>query len=173
MTKIHAQTSGTLAAVTDKSKMEIPVADMHAPDGSGNGLARSYAWDVLYQSLVYQICTYTGHGVTDVAEGRPVAGCILVDDANGDHYPSGILMEVIDVDTLRIAPVGSEVTIDVALLEDGNAYDTATQGRYVYWDFSEVMYVEDLPVDSHADMPCVLEVIEVGASTFTARVRCY
>ena len=173
MTRIPEKDPATLAEVVSKAAIRFPAADMHAPDGGGKGLSRHYAADVLYQALAYQISTHTGHGLTSGSVGYPLWYGSVVDDTDLDHYPSGVLVEVIDTDTLRIAPPGSEVTLPVALLEDGNATDIGTTGRFMYWDFSATQYMNDLPVDSSATMPEMLELISVGSTTFTARVRGY
>lgn len=173
MVRINAKTQLAIGDVTDKTKVEFAAADMHSPDGSGNGLGRATALDVLYQALCYSICTYASHGLTSGDVGKPVGNGTIIDDTSSAVYPTGVLMEVIDTDTLRIAPPGAEVTLATTLLQYGDAYSLVVHGPFVFWDLSAGDYEAFMPVDTSPNMPEMLEVIEVNTGSFKARVRGY
>lgn len=117
------------------------------------------------------IVTYASHGLVSGDVGKPLSGSAILDDADATHYPSTVLLEVVNSNTLRVASPGRLVTLAVALLSGGSGYSIATSGRYVYWDKSAGTYSGTLPSDGMS--PAVLELLSVGASTFVARVRCY
>lgn len=173
MSRIPTKTAGAFSQISDPAKVTIPAADRHSVDGSGYGTAYSFAFDELYKSMTYRLLTSASHGLVSGDVGKPLSGVEILDDTDATHYPSGLLMNVVSTNVIYVAPPGADVTLDVALLEDGNAYDIATSGRYVFWDLSVGDYVSELPADSAVTMPEVLEILTVGATTFTARVRSF
>lgn len=171
MTRIPDQSAGTVAQITDSTKMYLPVADRHTVDGDGYGTSYYYTFAILYQALSYRLMTYTAHGLVSGDVGKPLSGADILDDTDSTLHPSHVLIESVSANVIRVAPPGADVTLAVALIDGGNAYDIATSGRYVYWDDSDGLYKAAKPADSAANMPEILEVFSVGASTFNARVR--
>ena len=165
-TKIPDQTAGAYTQVTDPTKLHVAVADRQStPAGYG------FAFSELYGALHYTIIAATSHGLTSGDYGKPLSGAEILDDTDSSHYPSGILIQAPDSNTLRFAGPGTVVTISTSLIEDGNAYDTAVKGRYMCWDLSSVLFVATPPADCLA--PTILEVLSVSTSTFVARVRSF
>lgn len=165
-TKIPDQTAGAYTQVTDPTKLYVAVADRQST-AAGYG----FAFSEIYGALTYTIEAAASHGLTSGDYGKPLSGFEILDDTDTSHHPSGVLVHVPNSNTLRVAGPGSVLTVSTALIEDGNAYDPSVTGRYVFWDLSSALYVSNLPVDCVA--PDILEVITVGASTFTARVRSF
>lgn len=173
MTRIPEQSAGTVAQITDSTKMYLATADRHTVDGSGYGTSYYYTFSVFYQALLYRLMTYTAHGLVSGDVGKPLSGADILDDTDDTLYPSHILIESVSANVIRVAPPGVDVVLAVALLDGGNAYDIATSGRYVYWDNSATLYKAAKPADSAANTPEILEIFSVGASTFNARVRSF
>jgi len=171
MTRIPDKTEGGYSQVENKTMLSVPVADRQAVDVSGHGLPFYFTFEELGRALSYKLLPATSHGHDSSDHGKPLSGTEILDDADLSHSPSSILVEVVNANLLRIAPPGTEITIAVALLEDGNAYDVDALGRYVFWDLSVGTYVAELPVDCLT--PAILEIISVGDSSFTACVRSF
>jgi len=170
---IPEKTTGVYSSVTDLTKVVFPAADIHSLDGSGRGSAKSWDFDEMYKAMMYRLFTAAAHGLVSGDVGKPVSGSTILDDTATTHYPSGVLVQVVSTSVIRVAPPGTEVTLAVALLTGGAAYSIASSGRYVYWDASGGLYTGTIPVDSAPEMPEILELTTVGATTFTARVCSY
>jgi hypothetical protein len=155
------------AAVADPSKYHIPVVDQTA-GSPGTDLDGTFA--AMIDLMTSRIITATSHGLISGQVGYTLAGVGIYDDTDYSQQPSHVLLTVIDANTLRVAPPGSYVSIAVALIEDGNAYDIDAKGRFVYWDASESSYAAELPYDSAGNARTILEVLSVGSTTFFARV---
>ena len=173
MSRIPTKTAGVYTQVTDYSKIGIPVSDRHSVDGSGFGTPYYFDLNELYKVLFYRLYTAAAHGLVSGDVGKPLSGADIMDDEDPNHYPTCVLVQVPSTGVLRVAPVGAEVTLAIALLTDGATWDLDVDGRFIYWDLSEGAYVSTPPVDSAPNMPAVMELLSIGVSTFTARVRCY
>lgn len=162
---------GSLDAVTISdagsfASYRIPIADL---TGAGEG---AYATlQGMYGLMQYTKITATGHGLSNADEGKPLSGSVILNDTLTTHFPTGILYDNVDVNTLVVAGPGTIITIANSLLQGGSGYSIATSGRYVFWDLSAGQYVHTMPGDIADNIPEILEIISVGASNFTARVR--
>lgn len=115
--------------------------------------------------------TATAHGLVSGDVGKPLSGTVLLDDTNPYHYPSGVLVSVTDANTIVVAFGGEVVTLPVALLNGGNAYNVAVSGRFVFWDLSAAKYFAD--PQGAGVQPEILEIFSVGSTTFVARIRSF
>jgi hypothetical protein len=136
--------------------------------GVGANIATAYPFD--------DPVAAPSHGRTSADIGKPVVHAVsgawpILDDANTNHYPTGILKGVSGTGVLYFARGGDVLTLPVALIENGSSYSIASNGRFVFWDLSVGKYVAAKPFDSSSFLPDLLEVLSVGGSTFSARVR--
>lgn len=171
MTKIGADSLTNVAygQVSDPTKFHLPCADRTA---GGDGTGKDLTFAVLYQCLAYRLLTATSHGLVSGDVGKPLSGAAIFDDTDPAHTFSCVLVEIVNSNTLRVATVGTEVSIAVGLLTNGASYDhtSAGDGRYVFWDESMSLYVPEAPGDTDPTAREILEILSVGVSTFTARV---
>lgn len=173
MTRISAKTAIAVAGVTDPTKIELPIADMQSPDGSGFGSARKITADVIRQLSTTLLITKASHGLTSGSVGKPLSRFTVLDDTDPDALPSWILTEVVSANVIRVAARGSVIVLPTSLIEDEEAYDPETDGQFVFWDATGSIYVKELPLDSAANMPHILKIVAVNAddSEFTAIVE--
>jgi len=160
--------TGSTADPTDIVRADLTLAtDVDYTDRvlghASDGTVQSYS--------LYTQVESTAHGLVGGDVGKPLNGFdAVLDDTAGGDFPTGVLVEVVDVDNVRIATEGQVVDIAVALLDGGNLYDVGVSGRYVYWDASDTQYEAAKPGDSATDMPQILEIINVDTSLFKAKV---
>lgn len=136
---------------------------------SASGAPAKVTFLDLYKIIHYVRVTKTAHGLVSGDVGKPLDQDYAIIDDTADVELTGVLDQVVDVDTIIIAPPKSIVTVPLALLVGG--YDLATHGKYVFWDLSAGFYVEFLPANSSSRMREILEIISVGDTTLDARVR--
>lgn len=112
---------------------------------------------------------HTAHGRVTGEIGRPLSGKDLFVDTAALSWPTAILMNVPDTNTLTIAKTGDVVTLPVALLVNGAAFNVSL-GRKVWFDYSATLYKQAREPDALIGLGAQLYVLSVSASTFTAVV---
>lgn len=106
----------------------------------------------------------TAHGFTESNAGYVITGHTLFDDTS-DQWPTGVITSYIDANTFTYACYGQTLTIPAARVNTG--YSIATDGRFLYWDYSLTKYVATKPSDSSPDLPPILMVNFYNATTAT------
>lgn len=158
----------TAIEILDPTKVLMYAADIQS---ATPGVGKDMNANQLQLAMHSFVLTATSHGRVSGDIGKPMFGGAILDDTSETHFPNGVLLGIPNTNTVVIAGPGAIMSIPVALLEDGASYDITTSGRFVFWDASVGTYVADLPADTASKIPDILEIISVGASTFTARVR--
>jgi hypothetical protein len=155
------------ADVTDPAKVRLYAADIQA---STPGVGKDIGLDQIQLAVQSQVIEATSHGLVSGDVGKPLHGTSIYDDTNSAHRVDWILVQAIDVNKIRVMPMGGVVDVPVSMLQDGSAYNVATSGRYVYWDASVGDYVPVKPADAVEESVPVLVVMHVGLASFRAVV---
>lgn len=152
--------------ITDPTKIRFITADTQL---GVPGTTKDIGIDQIAASVHTEIISAASHGLVSSDVGKPLSGLSIYDDTTADEV-TWVLIQSIDFNSIRVAPIGAVVSIAVTLIEDGASYDVNAKGRKLYWDNSATLYKGTKPTDSHATAGVVLTVISVGASTFVAVV---
>lgn len=112
---------------------------------------------------------HTAHGRTTGEIGRPLSGKDLFVDTDPLSWPTGILRNVVDVNTIDIAKTGDVCTLPIALLVNGGSFNVSL-GRKTWFDTSATLYKQTRQTDASTGLGPQLYVLSVGASTWTAIV---
>lgn len=111
----------------------------------------------------------TAHGRVTGEIGRPLSNTALFDDTSLNNWPTGILLNIVDTNTVQVAKPADVVTLAVSLLVDGAAFNVSL-GRRVWFDTSATLYKQTRQADGISGLGPQLYVLSVGSSTFTALV---
>jgi hypothetical protein len=173
--RIPQKPAFALGSLRDKTKVRLPIADVHALDGSGLGQPRNLDCDILEQSLFVQFVTAAAHGLLVGDVGKPLtvnaATLAVLNDASTTHWPVGVLVDTPETGQLMVAFPGARVRIPIALLENGVGHSFSTHGRLVWWDLTASQYRPARQSDARRGMPAILWIISIGTTTFDAIVR--
>ena len=100
-TKISDLTQVTPSSVTDTDKILLAGADVQ----SGTpGTSVSVSINDISELTQTQLVVKTAHGLVAADEGKPIFNFAVVDDTIADQKPQWLLVQVVDVDTVRVAP---------------------------------------------------------------------
>jgi len=156
--------------ITDLDKVHLPAADKQS--GVGDGVSIDLTLLDIQQIAFMRPFASTAHGLVSGDVGKALSAGELFDDESSIHRFSGVLARVIDANTILVAVSGAQFVFPIALLENGSSYNPAddADGRWVFWDLDQSLYVAEEPYTSHPSVAEVLEILSVGVSTFTARV---
>lgn len=164
MTYISSKTARAYTAVADPTKIQLPIADVQAMTP---GAAYHITTEQLQRLMETRLITSVAHGLVAGDVGKPLSGVTIFDDTDSTHFPNWVLVQVVDVDTVRVA-LNGQVSFSDSLMEVG--YDLGTDGPYVYWDESEATYVATKPGDSIGPAREILYVKSVAGGTVTAEI---
>lgn len=155
-------------AASDLGKIRVPAGDLRGATGA----PAAFTLADLYKLIVYDRVTKTSHGLIADNVGSVLAqDHTILSHLSTTDYPIGILMEVIDANTIVVAPPNSLITLPVARLEHTNTYNINTHGKYVFWNVIAGIYHATRVISTASQIKDILEVISVGSTTFDARVR--
>lgn len=128
------------------------------------------AWLTYVESAKTISATAHGFSATDVGKpiGWQVGGSPAIwDDAatTQTEFPVGILAEVPDANSIRLAAAGEVVTIDDALLPAGMPSPGGdTNARMPWWDKSAGQYVATKPADAMVEIQLLYYVRASGVA---------
>lgn len=114
--------------------------------GSGTNLTWSTPANSQLPSTYARMATTSPHGYTAAMVGRVLFGSQVYDDTSQDSWPTGVLAEYLDANSFRYATEGSWLEIDSSFFEAGYSIDV--DGRFLFWDFSDMKYKKQKPLDS-------------------------
>jgi hypothetical protein len=97
-------------------------------------------------AFYHSIASTLPHGLTAGNVGHPVFGSQAYDDIDTESWPTGIFAEYVDANRFKYASVGQSVSVPTALFETG--YSVLADGRFVFWDKSDLKYKKNKPADS-------------------------
>ena len=161
--RISDLTKITKENITDPAAILALGADIQA---ATPGTSFSVGADDLSFLARTDLRTKTSHGLTTNDIGKPLVAFSVCDDLNSTR-PDGLLVQVIDANTVRVATLGGTVdNVPTSLLLTGDAYDPESNGTDLYWDNSIGFYTPNKPADT-AIGPC-LRILSVETGTCTA-----
>lgn len=114
--------------------------------GSGSNLTWSTPANAQQPSQYAKMTTTAPHGYTAAMIGRMLFGSQVYDDTSQDSWPTGVLAEYVDANSFRYATEGSWLDIDSSFFEAGYSIDV--DGRFLFWDSSDMKYKKSKPLDS-------------------------
>lgn len=136
--------------------------------GSGSNLQWATPASAVQQSLYPKIVTSAPHGFAAAMVGRVLFGHQVYNDTSVDAWPTGVLAEYIDSTSFRYATEGSNLDIDDGFFEAGYSIDL--DGRFVFWDFSDLLYKKSKPLDSDPRLGPVLMVNYLDSGKYNCTV---
>jgi hypothetical protein len=136
--------------------------------GSGSTLAWVNNFAPEQFSQYKKMVSSVPHGLTSAMVGRVLFGSQVFDDASDDSWPTGVLSSVTDAGTLFYATEGTAIDILSSMFDA--AYDIEADGRFMFWDFSELKYKRLKPLDSNPRLGPVLMVNFLENSKYNCTV---
>lgn len=112
------------------------------------------------------------HGLTPADVGKPINGTgQLLNDTDGAHVLAGLVVSIVDVNTIEYAPPGTTLDIPDTLFSGGISLPT---DRFWDWDLSQNsnagLYVKDPPLDAFDWMTQIVIVNSTGGGSANVTV---
>lgn len=154
--------------IADPRNALVPAADVSASTPGARIVLDGYEYSRMTES---RVIVATAHGLDVTDEGKPLFWKSIYNDTDATHFPTAILTQVINDNSLRIQQFGL-VTFPTGLIEGGATYDPdpAADGPFVFWDLSQTLYVAQLPADSSVNANALLYVQSIASGTVTAEI---
>ena len=109
----------------------------------------------------------TAHSLTVNDVAKPIVDGGIFDDTSTTTWPTGILLAIVDPDTVEIPFPGQQFTVPAALIDPGYIY--AADNRWMSWDSSSNYWTTPKPDDTVGDMSEQIEILEsAGGGDFYA-----
>lgn len=158
------------SALADNGSRQI------SPQDNRDRLNDIVGWLTYLEGL--RTITATGHGMTSADVGKPIGwqsggAPVVWDDAANPQteYPTAILGEVVDVNTIRVAAAGEILDIADTLLPAGMPNPGGlTNYRMPFWDKSAGTYKSTKPADSKLEIQLIYYVRAGGAGRALVQV---